>query len=224
MTESESQAPSESTPTPVKPRRGCLFYGCLGTIIAVLVLAVAMYAGFRWAIARFTDAEPMPLPRIQASAEEIQRLQSRVADFTRSIAEHRSTEPLLLSSDEANVLIQTDPNWAYLKDELFVGFESNRLNAQISVPIERFGSPRLRGRYLNAKGTFAVSIHAGELQVAVDSLEVKGRPVPESVMRMIRSRNFAVNFTNGDSSAALNKIQDVVITNRTLVIVPKAGN
>ena len=204
-----------------KPRRGCLFYGCLGAIVMVLIVILGGYLGFRAAVERFTDSRPLVLPESRLSSAEVRQLQERIADFSRAVNEHRPAEPLTLSADEVNALIQKDPEWESLNGQLYVTFEGTRLQAQISVPAEKLGSQRLRGRYLNATGTFAVSLRDSRLQVQAESLSAKGRPVPESFMQHMRSRNFAMGFTNAAGNAALEKLQDVAIKDGKLVIVPK---
>ncbi len=204
-----------------KHRRGCLFYGCLGTFVLLLVAVLAGYLGFRAAVERFTDSKPLPLPETRLSAAEMQQLQERIANFSRAVNEHKYTDPLTLTADDVNALIQKDPDWAFLKNELYITFEGNRVQARISVPAEKLGSQRLRGRYLNATGTFAVSLRDGVLQVNAEALAAKGRPVPENFMRHIRGRNFALGFTNSESNAALDKLRDIAIQDGKLVIVPK---
>ena len=198
-----------------------MFYGCLGTSIMLVVILVAAYLGFRYAVERFTDTRPLPLPTTRFTVEQIQRLHARVVNFSSAVDDNRSAGPLMLTTDEANALIQTDPNWAFLKDQIYVTFRSNLLDAQLSIPAEQLGSSRLRGRYLNANGTFTVALHDGQLQVNVQSISAKGRPVPENIMRHIRTRNFALSFTNAEANVALGKLQDVRIEDGKLIIVPK---
>lgn len=219
MSQPQSPAPS---PPEAKRRRGCLFYGCFGTIVLVGVFLVAGYLGFRYAVARYTDTKPLPLPKTQFSVEQFQRLNARIVKFRSAVEDNRPADALILAADEVNALIQTDPDWAFLKDALYVGFEGDRLNAQISIPIERLrASIRLRGRYLNAAGTFTVALRGGLLEVNAQSLLAKGRPVPESVMQHLRSRNSALTFTNALANVALSRLQDVRIQDGKLVIVPK---
>ena len=221
MAQPESPAPPPLLQPPPRRRRGCFFYGCLGTLVIFLVVVIAGYLGFRYAIERFTDDHPLPLPKTQMSVADLQRLHGRIADFSRALDDGKSAGPLTLTSDEANALIQTDANWAFLKGQLYVTFESNRLNAQLSVPAEQLGSIRLRGRYLNASGSFTVSLRRGQLEVNVLSLAAKGRPVPENIMQHIRTRNFALSFTNTDSNLALSKLGDVEIRDGKLIVTPK---
>jgi hypothetical protein len=215
-------APTSDTPPVIKRRRGCFFYGCLTTLFLVLVFMVAGYLGFRYAVSRFTDSKPLPLPAVvELSPEETRQLRERITGFGTAVDHNQPTAPLTLTTDEANALIQSDPDWAFLKGQLYVSFVSNQFKAQISFPAEKLGSKRLRGRYLNASGTFRVSLHDGQLQVSADELSAKGEPVPENVMRHIRSHNFAASFTNAQVNAVLNRLQEVDIRDGKLVIVPK---
>ena len=205
--------------------RGCLFYGFM--VAGILLFAIILMAFLGWRYARglvnqFTDAQPMPLPEIKLAANETTRLQNRIGLFRKAVEEDTPTEPLTLTTDEVNECIATDPNLAALKGHLYVQIEGSRINAQLSIPAEDLGLNSLRGRYINAKGTFAISLTNGLLQVTAESFSGKDKPLPEYVMRQIRGRNLAEKF-NGDAQArnAFSQLENVQVQDGKIIITPK---
>jgi hypothetical protein len=208
-----------------KKGRGCLFYGLM--VAGILLLAILLLAFLGWRYARglvnqFTDAQPMPLPEIKLTATEANRLQNRIESFRKAVEADKPIEPLILTADEINACIATDTNLAALKGHLYVTIEDSRINAQLSIPAEDLGLVSLRGRYINAKGTFAVSLTNGLLQVAAESFSGKDKPLPESIMRNIRGRNLAEKW-NSDAQArnAFSQLESVQVQDGEIIITPK---
>src|SRR5262249_9073466 len=136
---------------PAKRRRGCLFYGCIGGLVLMLMLVVGLLIGLRYArklINDFTDTQPMPLPTVQMSREQIDQLQQRIETFRTTVKASQPVDPLTLTSDEINALIATDPDLQVLKGKLYVTLENDQLKGQLSVPMESMGLHLFKGRYL----------------------------------------------------------------------------
>jgi hypothetical protein len=211
-----------------KPRRGCLLYGGIAVGSMVLVICLAVFFGYRYArsvVDEFTDAEPAPLPEVRLSEPEMQRLRNRIEDFSRAVEEGRASEslsPLSITADEVNALLAADTNLSALKIRFYVSFESNRVPARVSIPAEELGLRPLRGRYLNGTGEFMVLLRDGTLHVGMESLSMKDKPLPETIMRHIRSQNFAQQW-NDDPKVreALAKLKEVEVKDGRLLIVPK---
>lgn len=205
--------------------RGCLFYGALGAGVILLLLILGAYLGLRYAkklVIEYTDERPALLPQVQMSQADLQRVQRRVDNFRENLREEKNTTPLTLTANEVNILIATDPDLAPLRDKIFVTFNAAQLEAQISVPLDELGLPKLRGRYLNATGKFAVIFRDGVLRVFPQSLEVKGKPLPEVYMKRLRKYNL-VDRLNSDprATAALEALEEIQIKDGNLVLVPK---
>lgn len=208
-----------------KRKRGCLFYLLIIAAISVTVLIIGGYFGLQFArglVNKLTDSQPMPLPTVHLPEEQMFQLHDRVDTFRNGIKDGDAVEPLELSADELNALIETDPALAALKNHLFVTIHSNQLSAQISFPAEDIGLIRLRGRYVNADGIFTASITNQELNITAESLTVKGKPVPRNIMREITAQNLAERFnTDPRSAAGLKKLQSIEVKDGKLIVVPK---
>lgn len=210
---------------PPKPRRGCLFYGCLTGIVALLAILVAGLLGLyqlRKMVDRYTDDKPLPLPTVEISSERFNQLQRRVDTFRDDLRAGRKAPSLALSSDEINSLIAKDPQFSGLKGKVYVTLEGQALKAQISLPLQELGLPRLRGRYLNGNGVFSLSLQNGMVDVRAQELSVKGRPLPATYMNAIRNQNLAASANdNPRSSVGLNRLQNLEIQDGELRLTPK---
>ena len=201
-----------------KPRRGCLRFGCIGGLILMGLVLIGGLIGFRYAkkmITDFTDTGPAPLPQLQMSQAEIDRIERRLDTFREDVRAGKATEPLSLTADEINALIQHDPDFGALKGKLYITIERDQIKGQLSLPMEEVGLPIFKGRYLNGTGNFSVSLHRGRILLHVLS-------VPEVYMQEIRKHNFADNFNNNPrAKAALDRLKELKIQEGKLIVIPK---
>lgn len=191
----------------------------------IIVLVIGAFFGLRYAkgvVGNLTDAQPMTLPTVHLADAQMFELHDRVETFQENVRDGQATDPLELSADELNALIETDPGLAALKNHLFVYISSNQLSAKISFPAEDLGMIRLKGRYVNADGVFDVALTNQELHVTAESLVIKGKPVPRNIMRQITAENLADRFDQDPKTAAgLRKLQAIDVKDGKLVIVAK---
>ncbi|HWC58723.1 MAG TPA: hypothetical protein VHC44_03445, partial [Verrucomicrobiae bacterium] len=199
--------------TEKKSGRGCLFWGGITAAILFLLLLFAGYGTYRyvkWLIAEYTDTKPLPAPAVLLSHSEITNLQQRVHSWDDAIKHNRAAGPLTLSAEEINALIAGKAKTNGPPARLFFSFESNQVQAQLSVPTDGLIGHWLDGRYLNGSGNFDVSLHDGHLLLRVQSLAVKGRPLPENFMQPLRGENFADSWTNDpDFNEAVGNLEEI---------------
>ena len=87
-------------------------------------------------------------------------MHARVDAFRKALDSGKPSEPLVLDSDDINVLIADNPD---LQDKVHVDIEGDKVNGQVSFPLEGIGLPAFKGRYLNGKATLKVSLEDGFL-------------------------------------------------------------
>jgi hypothetical protein len=208
-----------------KSGRGCLFWG--GIIAAVLFLFTlfAVYGTYRYfkhLVVEWTDTKPLPAPTVQLSHSEITNLQLRVRTWDKAIKHNQEAGPLTLSANEINALIAEESKSNGTPARLFFSFNSNQVQAQLSVPMDVMIGHWLDGRYLNGSGNFGVSLQEGHLSLHVKSLAVKGRPLPENFMQPLRAQNFAEGWTNDPNlTEAIGKFKEIKIEDGKLIVIPK---
>jgi len=213
-----------------KKRRGCFFYGCITCLILFLVvgligvLAVRYFVGqINAAIIEYTDTSPMTLPKADMPADEVKKLQARIDAFGKAAEAHTNTPPLVLTGPEINALLANSTN--ELRDKVYVSIEGSEIKGQISLPLEKYFKIWMihtQGRYLNGAATMTVGLTNSILSVMLDSLEVKGKPMPEKFMAGLRGQNMAANANNNpNESAFISRFESILVTNGTIILKAK---
>lgn len=126
-----------------KSKKGCLFYGCLTSVILGLVLFVvvplALYFGVKVGVNRFienyTDVNPLELPTASMEEAELRLLRQRVEQFRKAIQNQESAPALELTAEEINALIFHDKELGKLKGKAYLEIEENALKGQVSIPL-----------------------------------------------------------------------------------------
>jgi hypothetical protein len=212
-------------PAPPKARRGCFFYGCLAGILCLTIMLAAVLLGLhqlKKMLNQYTDTQPMALPEVQMSREQMEQVVKRVGAFRDAVQAERPTPRLALTADEINAVIATDPNFQPWHGKLYVSIEGNLVKGRVSVPLADVGLSRFRGRYLNGEGVLAVSLQDGRLHVTAEQILVKGRSLPGAYMDAIRKTDLAAGAQNNpDAAAALGRLDSIQVQDGKLVIVPK---
>jgi len=210
---------------PPKPRRGCFFYGCITSLVLLVIVLGALLAGLHYVkkmVNRFTDNKPMELPTLQMSKAEIDQVKQRFEAFQQEVRGQRATKPLVLTADDINALIASSSDPQALKGKLYVSLEGDQVKGEVSVPLHEVGLSMFKGRYLNGSATFNLGFREGVLIVTPGTLNVKGNPVPEAYMQEIRKQNFAASLTNEPAAAAvLHGLQDIQVKEGKVVVLPK---
>jgi len=223
------QAP-KFTPEPpqaLPKQRGCFFYGCIiASILAVLmaiVLGVGAFFLYRLAaraIDQYTSTTPLELPKVNMPAEERQSLHERVSAFRKAADASTPTEPLVLTSDDINALIDDDPD---MKGVLHVKLEGSEVKGQVSLPLDKLNVGMVRGRYLNGEAEFKVSLADGALKVTIDSIEVNGQKAPDEFIAGLRQQNVAAEFNKNDKTAqTMRKIESLEVKDSKVILKVRA--
>ena len=105
--------------------------------------------------------------------------------------------------------------------KVYVEIEGDKLHGQASLPLGDLG-PMFKGRWLNGSVVFRVEMTAGRLLVFIDSLEVKGKALPEEFMKSLRAKNFAENANQDPKTAELlQKLESITVRDGRVRVTPK---
>ncbi len=210
-----------------RPRqRGCFFYGCVISsvlavlmIIALAVLALVFMRWFSGLVEEWTSPAPVELPRVQVSEEERHSVRERVDAFRKTLEEGTATEPLVLTSDDLNALIEEN---ADLRGRVFARVEGDKLKGQISLPLEKLKIGMFRGRYLNGEAEFKASLSDGILVVTLETLEVNGKHPPERFLAELRKQNWAKNaYDNPKNAEMIRRFESLEIKDSKIILKPR---
>lgn len=208
-----------------KPRRGCFFYGAIAAVVCLVLLMVVFLVAFQMfkrALNQFTDTKPAPLPRLELTRAQIEQVQRRFDLFQDAVSTGRPTPPLELTGDDLNAVIATRADFQGLTNKLYVRIDGDKLDAQLSIPMEQLGLSMFKGRYLNGQATFAIFLENGLLRIAPDKVTVKGKPLPDIYMQRLRSENLARGVNeNSKASIALNRLEKIEVKDGKVIVIPK---
>ena len=215
---------------------GCLKglgIGCLVVLAIVVVGGFLVYKGAKVFVGnmveQYTDTTPLTMPAVNIAPGEAEAVTKRVDDFGEALKKGGRAEPLVLSGQDINVLMTKHPNWSQMAGKVHVTIEGNQIKGQISVPLEQIGvqlggklGDMMKGRHLNGSGVFSAEMTAGRLVVFLDSVEVRGKQLPEPIMKELKGRNLAEDANKDpESAASLQKLQSITVKEGKLYIVPR---
>ena len=209
-----------------KSGRGCFFYGCLTSLIFLILFAVGGYFGVRWyfnqQVLRLTEAQPMALPKTSFTPDEAKAVRERVDAFSKAVEAGEPVEPLTLDGRELNLLLASVPELKPIRDHVHLSIRSNMIQGAISLPVEIIPFSwlqKFKGRYLNGAAGLRASLTNGFFNVTLQSLELKQQPVPPQVLAPLQQQNLAKEFyKNPEGMAELQKLESIAVVDDRLVI------
>lgn len=226
--QSGGYAPYQPPPKKKSAWPKILGFGCLGLVILMIVgVVVTIYLVKSWfggVVEEYTSPAPAALPALALSDEEIKDAQDRAQAFAVSLEAGQPAQPLILTADEINALIQNHPDWKNVEGKLYVVIEDDLLTGKISIPMEQvFPLEMVKGRYLNGAATFDVYVRNGMLHVYMKNLVVNDQPVPQNFMQSLGTENMAkdTNTKNPEAAEFFNKIESLEIKDGKIIITPK---
>jgi len=214
-----------SIPAPIRKRRGCFFYGCMTFLVLSLLLCLLAILTIGWIKNRindFTDAAPVPLPKVEMADSELRALEQRVTIFGNALQQGKPAEPLTLTEREVNALISRKPEMKQLADRVYVSLNANQVKGQVSIPLNGLGW-FTRGRYLNGEAAFKVSLKNGVLIVIADEIKVKGNALPEMFMKEVRKENLAKDaYRDPKAAETIGKLDSIQVQDGLAIIKARA--
>ena len=207
-------------------KRGCFVYGCVSAIILLVLTCVVLFIGYRFVKAKldqgineYTEAVPVSVEKAEVSAARLDEIQQRLANFKDALDKQEVSQELVLSAEELNGLIAGDASLKEFRDKVYVFIDGDRVKGKVSMPLKDIGPLKLNGRFLNGIASFKVSLEKGHLDVRLDEVEVKGRPLPAVVMNELKKRNLAQPAEGDPESAArIEKFESIRIEDGKVIL------
>lgn len=210
-------------------QRGCFFYGCIiASVLAVLMailVGIMIFVAYRainqW-VQEYTSTTPEQLPKVEMPAEKRQGLKDRVEAFRKAVDAGTAIEPLVLTSEDLNALIEENDEW---KGTVYVKIEGDELKGRVSFPLDKLKLPftMVKGRYLNGEADLKASLRDGVLIVTLDGLEVNGKKPPEEFMKSLRQENLAKDASKNPKNAEMiRKLESLEIKDGKIILKVRA--
>lgn len=200
-----------------RKKRGCFFWGCL-SVTGVFTLLISAFALL---IYLYMGREPIPVPPFTPNDLVARNVQERIKLFEKALDEGKRAE-ISFTGDELNTIIKTQPEFARIKDQIYLFIDDGEIKGQVNFTPDMFSSltPWMNiGMWLNGIGTFGVFIEEGEFHVHLEHLELEKRQVPEFIMIPIREENLAARMPIGPKrKTRLRKIGIIEVKNEKVYI------
>jgi hypothetical protein len=214
-------------PMAVPRQRGCFFYGCIIASVLALLVAILvaiggylLYRGLNQLVDQYTATTPLELPKVELPPEKRQVLKDRVESFRKAVEKGTPTEPLELTGDDLNALIEEQPD---LKGKIYVKIDGEKIKGQVSIPLEKIGLPMFKGRYLNGEADLKASLKEGVLIVTLDAIEVNGKRPPDQMMNEMRQKNLAEDaYKDTKNAEMLRKVESLEVKDGKIILRVRA--
>lgn len=204
-------------------RHGCLFYGCLTIVIlfllATTVIAVAVWKGTSYLMNNFADAAPAAVSAQTYPVESAEQARQKMLAFSTQLDQKNGEATLVLTEDEMNAFLAHHEQMKAKNIQVAVDFTPNTAAGKISVPLDQV-LPKMfsKGRYLNGSAIFDMSMRNNTLFIGLKSLKVKGKPLPEMMMKELRSINLAERAQMDEEDNGLKYVKRIEIEDGQITI------
>jgi hypothetical protein len=219
-------------------KRGCLFYGCLSMVGVGLVIVVvgllAFYLARQWGIKQlnaYTDASQTKFEYPNYSAGDRAKLEARLQGLADAIKQGQGSRELVLTADDINELISKSKDY---QGKVLVSIEDDRVRGKVSLPLNDVIPPELRSRlrilqnrYLNAEVAFRVALEGGALDVRLDEILAKGKPMDKApligpMIADMKKRNLAQEAQqNSKDMDYIRQCESIVVKDGKFIIRSK---
>jgi hypothetical protein len=214
------------TSSPAPKRRGCFFYGCLTSVVLLLIAALLVFFAVRFAKNKFnsiTDSQPLTMPKVEMTDAEFQVLQEKMKSFGNALEQGKPVEPLKLNERDLNALIALSGKTKELADKVHVSLNGNQVKGMVSIPLSGLGWLG-KDRYLNGDATFKVSLENGVLIVTAEEIRVKGVPIPEAIMSQLRRENLAKEaYKDPKNAEAIRKFDSIQVEDSQVTVKARSA-
>ncbi len=157
----------------------------VAAIAMALIIAVSLIVPpvIQSTVERYTSTVPMPIAENPLPEIEQDALDDRVESFADAIEDGQNPEPLILTGQDLNALLQK--LWADedLPGEMALRIEDGRLRSDLSIPLEPGFSigpftPEVADRYLNGTVTFRVALEGDRLTADIERFSMNDKTLP----------------------------------------------
>lgn len=208
-----------------KKGRGCFFYGGITLVVVFLGVVAGIYFGIRkgflTAIETYTSATAVPIPKLQISPQERDRIARNLATQAEQGSKPGGPEELVLNEQDLNVVLTQWPAIGPYGEQIYLQPEGDKLKAQMSVPLDQFelwNSVTRKlwikpgKRYLNGTAFFNAGITNGALALSLANFEANGKNLPDEFIKRAQSLNLASTVnTNVQTQAFLERVEAITV-------------
>lgn len=169
---------STSKNSPVKIIKNILIF----FLIFILLLIISTYAFFKYQKNKWTDTNAV-LPKQETAANLSEREGEKLYKDIKNILSSDFSHQRSYSDKEFRYLLNYIPAYAEQSEKLSLKLQDEFILANCAVPLNNV--PGMQGRYLNGEFVLKAEVNNGTVSVNVVSGKVKGKKVPDKLLKYI---------------------------------------
>ena len=215
---------------------GCLSFGCLGVICALILTGVLLFFGVKiaanYAVKGMTDDQPAFYEPSSLSDDEIARLLNDFEKFLTRAELGIPTEPFELETPELNTLLKHSTRFTNVKEMIRFNIESDILSGIASIPtallkdvhpvLEKIDA--MGGRYLIADVRVTAKISGGKLGLYLKEMTVKGKDLPDYLKAKLIDQNVLREDVFGSEFASVFKhVRSFTVQESKVILIGSGG-
>lgn len=209
-----------TSPSPrinAKYRKIMLYCGIpLGVVLLVsLVVFLYYYHLFRRFKNEYTEDKPAVIKHEAVNQRQQAQLNVKYNTVKDVVKNHKKAE-LTFTSDEFSQLIAYSPETKGFADKARFWLEGDKVKADLSISLD--GVPRMQGRHLNGIFTFSLSIRDGKMHLHIDDCIVKGKPIDDSYLKLLNSRNPMQLLSRQNDTSFMEYIDTLEVVDGKLIV------
>ena len=152
-------------------------------MLSIVVASLIVPPIIQGTVESYTSTAPMTIVTEKLPEVDQEELDERVERFADAIEDGETPEPLILSGDDLNTLLQKLWEDEAIPGEMALSIEDGRLRSHLSIPLEPGFSigpfkPDVAGRYLNGTVTFRLSLVDNNINIKIERFIVNGKELP----------------------------------------------
>jgi len=170
----------------VEPKkRGCLFWGCIISLILIVCIGGCtgffLYRGVKM-MKEYVSPQPRALPEYQPRPGEYEEIRQGIQKFKQRGPDQPAE--LVLSADDLNAILASDPQWRRLKSHAHFRIEEDKLFLDLSLPIAELRT-LLGDGYLNATVRLRPVLNNGKPSFDIAEATANEKPVGETLIAIL---------------------------------------
>lgn len=225
--------PDDGSGSGKKVAAGCGI-GCLVVLILGVVLSVWAFNFTKKALAStvedFTSESPVELVRPEVEPARSEDAIRRFDQFREEMGQGIPSEPLVLSEEDLNALLQDHPAFSGAADVAVVRIREDRLEASVSVDLDQLQIPipflaaLVAGRYFNGEVGLKFGTTPSGPSVFLDEVRMGDNPLPPQVLESLRQEDLLADLrSEPETGEVLKRIQAIRIEDGNLIVIPAGG-
>ena len=192
------------------------------SMVVLIALSLLVPPAMQDMVETYTAVQPAELPHVTLSESEKEAVEARLDKFESALRDDVAVEPLELDAREINGLLPDDDT----ESTVYLSIRNGSLLAQMSLPLDsdlELGPWRssMRGRYINGIAELRLMIEGETLEVDLVSFEVKGKPVPGWLRRVLQGEIDNMDWLDSqDVRDVIGRLRRIGLEDDRLVLYP----